>query len=126
MTKVKERRQFWRIHFQAIAQLKMGAASWRCLLKDISLKGALLELPEPIAIAAGSECQLTLELGSGTKIVMRVNVMDAHGTTVRVRCDSIDLDSVTHLRRLVELNAGDQHAFERDLSALFHRPHAER
>jgi hypothetical protein len=33
-------------------------------------------------------------------------------------CESIDLDSITHLRRLVELNAGDPALLERELTAL--------
>jgi hypothetical protein len=35
-----------------------------------------------------------------------------------LRCDSIDLDSITHLRRLVELNAGDPRELDRELAIL--------
>ena len=35
-----------------------------------------------------------------------------------LRCDSIDLDSVTHLRRLIELQLGDPALLERDLAEL--------
>ena len=37
---------------------------------------------------------------------------------IGLRCDSIDLDSITHLRRLVELNSGDPSMLEREISAL--------
>jgi hypothetical protein len=33
-------------------------------------------------------------------------------------CHSIDIDSVTHLRRLVELNLGNADLLQRELSAL--------
>jgi len=38
--------------------------------------------------------------------------------TVGIRCESIDLDSISHLRRLVELNLGDPELLNRELSAL--------
>ena len=33
-------------------------------------------------------------------------------------CRHIDLDSISHLRRLVELNLGDESLLERELAAL--------
>lgn len=33
-------------------------------------------------------------------------------------CTNIDLDSIKHLRRLIELNLGDQEELERELGAL--------
>jgi len=35
-----------------------------------------------------------------------------------LRCLSIDLDSITHLRRLLELNLGDPQLVERELLQL--------
>jgi hypothetical protein len=35
-----------------------------------------------------------------------------------VLCRSIDLESITHLRRLIEVNLGDPAASERELKAL--------
>ncbi|VAX04921.1 hypothetical protein MNBD_GAMMA20-584, partial [hydrothermal vent metagenome] len=34
------------------------------------------------------------------------------------RCEHIDLESISHLRRLVELNLGDAKLLDRELSAL--------
>jgi hypothetical protein len=34
------------------------------------------------------------------------------------RCDNIDLDSVTHLKRMVELNLGNEDVLERELGEL--------
>jgi hypothetical protein len=38
-------------------------------------------------------------------------------------CRSIDLDTVTHLRRLIELQLGDPALLERDLAELTHSAH---
>jgi hypothetical protein len=35
-----------------------------------------------------------------------------------LRCENIDIDSITHLRRLVDLNAGDASLLDREFSAL--------
>ena len=43
---------------------------------------------------------------------------DAEGGKIGLQCESIDLDSITHLRRLVELNAGDPALLDRELSSL--------
>ena len=40
------------------------------------------------------------------------------GDHAGVLCRSIDLESITHLRRLIEVNLGDPAASERELKAL--------
>ena len=41
-----------------------------------------------------------------------------HGGQTGVLCRSIDLESITHLRRLIEVNLGTGAASERELKAL--------
>jgi hypothetical protein len=38
---------------------------------------------------------------------------------VGIACDSMDLTSLTRLRRLIELNTGDAELMDRELSHLF-------
>jgi hypothetical protein len=115
-----ERRRFWRASFHAPAHLTVLGGVFDAELVDISLKGALLELPPGRKVAPGEHCRLRLALGDGKEgIVMEGTVVDVRGTDyVGLRCESIDVDSITHLRRLVELNAGDAALLERELSAL--------
>ncbi|MCX8018285.1 MAG: PilZ domain-containing protein, partial [Rhodocyclaceae bacterium] len=68
----------------------------------------------------GEHCQLRLPLGPEATISMSATIAHLAGRHVGLHCDSIDLDSVTHLRRLVELNAGDASLLERELAALVH------
>jgi hypothetical protein len=44
---------------------------------------------------------------------------DDHGHLGFV-CEHIDLESIAHLRRLVELNLADHNELERELAALIH------
>ena len=86
---------------------------------DLSLKGALLELPADSHASAGVPCLLRLPLNeSGVHIAMAGEVAHVSGHRAGVLCRSIDLESITHLRRLVEMNMGDPALLERDLAAL--------
>ncbi len=120
MTAQDDRRQFWRAHFQSPVQLTLHGAVQETRLLDISLKGALAAAPAGWAGRPGDRCQLRLNLGPDATINMSTTVAHLDAGRVGLRCESIDLDSVTHLRRLVELNAGDPGLLDRELSALVH------
>jgi hypothetical protein len=59
-----------------------------------------------------------VHLGGGIEICMSVHIFSQQGDQVRLACDHIDIDSMTHLRRLVELNIGDSSLLERELHTL--------
>jgi hypothetical protein len=113
-----KRRFFWRAAFQSPAKLVTPDGEFEARVVDISLKGALLQMPEPWPGQRGSKCQLFLNLNPDAQIAMWCTAMHVEGTNVGLRCDNIDLDSITHLRRLVELNVGDHNILERDLGSL--------
>ena len=82
----------------------------------------LLQLPPGHVPQAGMPCLVKLPLGpaSGTDIVIAMAGELAHveGGHAGVLCRSIDIESITHLRRLIEVNLGDAAASERELKAL--------
>ncbi len=115
-----DHRQFSRIPFHAAIELQCGGGAYRGKLADIALKGALLDLAPVAEIALGTECRLSLSLGEDSeKIVMEGTVAHREGGLIGIACRHIDVDSLTNLRRLVELNLGDASLLERELSALF-------
>lgn len=118
MTKVTERRGFWRAVFDSPVRLNTRDGHADARLLDISLKGALLETADAWHGKPGEACRLFLELAPGKTITMETTVAHVHGTHVGLRCASIDLDSITHLRRLVELNSGDAALLDREFSKL--------
>lgn len=120
MPQDNERRKFWRATFNAPVKLVSDVASVDAMLDDISLKGALLEVPPEWSGTVGEHCHLKLRLGGDRDmaIAMWGRITHIDGRKVGLLCESIDLDSITHLRRLVELNAGDPALLERELSAL--------
>lgn len=121
-----QRRQFSRILFRSPAELTVDGQPHTCTLADLSLKGALLSLNAPatdtaLAISPGHAGELVFSLGGDTvRIAMRGRIAHADPVTLRAGlvCDEIDLDSMTHLRRLMELNLGDTTLLEREFLAL--------
>lgn len=114
----QERRQFQRLHFDTHAQLVCAGQAHPVRLLDISLRGALVDASGALAWPKEAPCQLIITLGEGCHIAMGAEVTHLQGTHIGLRCCSIDLDSITHLRRLLELQLGDPALLERDLSQL--------
>ncbi|MDX5364408.1 MAG: PilZ domain-containing protein [Pseudazoarcus pumilus] len=113
----KQRRHFSRIAFEGEASFDCGGATRPCQLLDLSLKGALLKLADH-PDCAGQPCELRLDLGEDAVVSMRGHVAHCEGQRIGIFCEDIDLDSITHLRRLLELNLGDPALLERELATM--------
>ena len=86
---------------------------------DISLQGVLIKKPDEWTANVGDTGQIRIILSDHTSTInMDVKVAHIEDEYVGFHCEHIDLDSITHLRRLVELNLGDPEMLERELSAL--------
>lgn len=114
---MNERRHFSRVAFDADAVLTTTADRLAVKVVDLSLKGALLRLCSPVPIAAGTPCLIEVKLGEA-RVAMAAEVAHVQGELMGVLCRSIDLESITHLRRLIEVNLGDPRMAERELKAL--------
>lgn len=113
-----ERRKFSRILFDAHVELAQGEFHWRASLLDISLKGLLLQQQLPTEVLTDQPILVKIILSDNTSIAMSVEVAHQHHSQTGLVCTSIDIDSVSHLRRLIELNLGDAKAAERELCEL--------
>lgn len=113
-----DRRQFWRSVFHAPVQLTLPDESYVVYLLDISIRGALVERIGVWSVQAGQKCRLRLELSPEEAITMDMMVAHEDPAFLGLHCDHIDLDSMTHLRNLVEFNSGDPAMLGRELSAL--------
>jgi hypothetical protein len=114
-----DRRVFTRIPFQTKARLNTFPGTHLCTLVDISLKGALVERDIPWSVRSGDRCSLSVELGEhALAIQMAGEIVHVHGTQLGIRCIEIDLESITNLRRLIELNLADEDTLNRELGAM--------
>lgn len=118
---VHERRHFVRVGFDAPAQVTIGPDTFDAQVLDLSLKGALLRLPPQAHALAGPgvSCQLVVPLlPAQEQLSMAAHIAHLDGDLAGLQCSTIDLDSVTHLRRIIELQLGDAALLERDLAEL--------
>lgn len=113
-----ERRRFWRANFHGGARLLTDEIEYAVQIEDLSLKGALVTLPEGGEIKSGERCRLQLPLATGVTIMLWGRAAHVAGRSVGIKGESMDLDSVTHLRRLIELNVGDPVLLEEEISFL--------
>jgi len=113
------RRQFSRILFATEAELLTPNGKFPVSVIDMSLKGALIQPGPSTYVQIGTPCTLTLHLAEGSALIrMQVTVVHHESQHLGLACREIDLDSMTHLRRLVELNLGNEALLQRELSSL--------
>lgn len=114
-----ERRRFTRVPFDTEVSLYVGEQCWQTQLIDVSLKGLLVDSPDDfIAVEPPHAVKAVIHLAGGTEIHMETRFAHNKNQHLGFECESIDIESMTHLRRLVELNIGDPAAAERELSEL--------
>lgn len=119
MEPTPEKRNHARLPFATRCEVVAGGNAFATALIDISLKGALVEAPAGWSAPPGAPCELRITLAdSQVRLVMGMEVAHAHPVGLGLHCVSIDLESVTHLRRLLELNFGDPALVERELALL--------
>ncbi|UQG56843.1 MULTISPECIES: PilZ domain-containing protein [unclassified Marinobacter] len=118
-TPATEQRRFHRIEFDAACEVQWQEQIWQAQVLDISLKGVLLRCPSQWAVAVDEPCEITVFLnGTEAGIVMAVVLRHVEDQRLGFQVQYIDMDSATHLRRLVELNLGDPALLERELGNL--------
>ncbi|EYC49979.1 hypothetical protein AZ34_02050 [Hylemonella gracilis str. Niagara R] len=126
-------RRFLRSVFQAPARLTLSSGVLDVQVVDISLKGVLTELRAGAGTTLpvqGGRGRLRMALSATDYIAMDVAVarvaqqaaagVGGFGTVwqVGLQCAHIDLDSVTHLRQLIERNMQDPALLGRELAVL--------
>ncbi|WP_312246711.1 PilZ domain-containing protein [Stutzerimonas nitrititolerans] len=113
-----ERRRFQRIEFDAATELVQGQRHWTVELYDLSLKGLLVRRPEQWDADATQPFEARVRLAVDAEVRMQVAMTHEAGELIGFVCQHIDLESASHLRRLVELNLGDEQLLDRELAAL--------
>lgn len=114
-----EKRRFHRILCDGEVIVRYGESIFKAPLIDLSLKGALTHRPTEWTAAVGTACRLEILLdNSEAPIMMDTVVAHVESDHIGFRCEHIDIDSISFLKRLIELNLGDPAILERELKAL--------
>lgn len=114
-----EKRHFARVRIDGRASIACDETKWGTELVDVSLKGALVHRPAGWEGSRGDDCRLELVLdGGAAQILMHGAIAHASERYIGFRCEFIDLDSISHLKRLLQLNLGDDSLLQRELQEL--------
>lgn len=120
---MSERRRFSRVTFSGDCSLSEEVAgvieTSQTTLVDISLNGALVCRPEAWHDEPGAMVNLNLTL-SGSTITLEINGMICHQEEdlLGVKFLTLSLDSISHLKRLIQLNLADENLLHREMSQL--------
>lgn len=115
----RERRRFTRVTFVDMAKLFQGDHLWIVDILDLSLKGAMVTKPVHWSLDPAKPCRLEIHLNRDKAMIdMRTRVAYEGGRRLGLEWVELDLDSLAHLRRVLEANSGDLGIPERELSEL--------
>lgn len=120
----KERRHFTRVQFHAPAELITETGETHDVdILDISMRGAMVklssgDLPPCKLCSQQNRFNLKISLSDEDSIEMEVEPAHCHEHEIGLHCLRIDLDSIMHLRSLIEANLGDPEMINRELSNL--------
>ena len=116
-----EQRHSTRIPFNTTVTLVNCDTGYKTMaeLIDISFKGLLISKPSDWQDVSGERFAVNLQL-AGNEIEINLNVIAVHSEQNHIgfKTEKMDIDTATNLRRLVELNLGDESLLERELSEL--------
>ena len=113
-----EKRHFHRVSFVSNVKVSLDEQSWECSLLDISLKGVLIEPPEKFDVQSDALYSICLTLNENIAINMQAKIIHSKPNHLGFQWINIDLDSLTTLRRLLELNLNDPDGINRELAEL--------
>ncbi|MBH3409598.1 MULTISPECIES: PilZ domain-containing protein [Pseudomonas] len=117
-TSADDRRRFQRIDFDAPTELRQGDRRWPVKLLDLSLKGLLVECPSPWDADLTQDFDAIIHLDRNVRVQMQVELRHEEATRLGFVCLYIDVESMSHLHRLVELNLADGTEMMRELREL--------
>ena len=116
---MENRRLFTRILFSIKAEVDIDGVKYPVSIHDISLNGALVTAIKSENALKGKQGKLQFLLSDNdSEVTMNVTVVHEEKNETGLQCNAIDIDSVTHLRRLIELNLGDSEQLDKELDQL--------
>ena len=114
-----ERRRFTRVLFDSTVRISDARGTWSGKLVDISMKGVLCEVPTDWPGQVGERFTILLSLDEAdAQITMQGRIAHVENQRVGLAWEQIDLDSFTHLKRLLQLNLENEAQLLRELEEL--------
>ncbi|MFA0112988.1 PilZ domain-containing protein [Vibrio sp. 10N.261.46.E11] len=114
-----ERRQFSRVVYQTPTDISQGNVNVSGSVQDLSLHGLLIQCDKLQQLRTDIPVQASFKLeNSDINIQLEATIVSTINTSMRLRIEHLDIDSISHLKRLVELNVGDDKLLYREIEHL--------
>ncbi|MFM2479296.1 PilZ domain-containing protein [Celerinatantimonas sp. MCCC 1A17872] len=117
---LKDQRHFIRVNFAHDVRILTQHSSFKAEVLDISLHGALISEPEQWHEQT-QELELCMHLGEASSecdLRIKGRVCHCHGGHIGIEFLKMDIESASRLRRLLELNLGDEKLLMRQFEQL--------
>lgn len=120
---MSERRKFSRVVFSGNCSLSEELSdevkTWKTDLLDLSLNGALVLRPELWYDKNETPVKLNLQL-EGSDVVLEISGVVCHQEEclLGIKFLTLSLESISHLKRLIQLNLADEDMLHREISQL--------
>lgn len=127
-TPPKENRKYARLSLSLPGRLKLEGKAYRVHIRDISLKGALIEQDAPNNASVGALNLQEVAAGHLTILAdpediplleLDVQILRIQSGLIGLTWPTIDLDNLTQLREILVANLANEELIERDLIELF-------
>lgn len=114
-----ERRQFSRVIYQVPTEISQGQVNVSGSVQDLSLHGLLIQCEEWQQLSHDVPVHVSFTLtNSDINIQLEATIVSIINTSMRLRIEHLDIDSISHLKCLVELNVGDDELLYREIEHL--------
>lgn len=122
MSSTQNRRHFDRVLYSAKATIAQERKQWDTNIEDLSIHGALTSRPDDWQETDNSEYILQFVLPDVHDQIRIDVILVAHDAMhLRFKIKEIDIDSLTDLRRIIELNSGENDLMTRNIEELVAR-----
>ncbi len=119
-----DRRHYQRVNFEMPAKISDGSRTFECEVIDLSIHGVLLKTDESVDSSNETLYELNIPLSDDSHTIrMSLKLTHQHPKGLGFVCENIDVDSITHLRKVIELNCGDSSILDRDFETLCNENH---
>ncbi|EDM65406.1 MAG: PilZ domain-containing protein [Moritella sp.] len=115
---MNNKRQFQRVLFNHDASLTCNGHQWSTNVIDLSLRGLSCTKPKNVTFEIDQLMTLSIQLAQEQVIIMEAVLIHNGEGVLGMRCTRIDINSISELRRLVQLNLADEALLQRDIEHL--------
>lgn len=114
-----ERRRFSRIIYQVSALLEQGDLALQATIQDLSLHGLLLKAENASSLEPSRKVDVAFSFAQSEQVMqLTANIISIIDNEIRLKINNIDIDSISQLKRFIELNVGNDELLNRELEHL--------